>query len=117
MQLVTFSLPECFVGAGVFVKSIPALDHFNAQSHVLRRSHLDRQAEAVQQLRAQFTFFRVATADQDKSGRVANAQTFTLHQVFTGGGNVNQQIDQRVVQQIHLVDVQKPPVGLGQQAG
>jgi hypothetical protein len=52
-----------------------------------------------------------------KRGRVADAQAFSLDQIFARGGDVNQEIDQMVVEQVDLVDVQKTPVRLGQQAG
>jgi hypothetical protein len=83
----------------------------------LRGAHLHRQAKAVQQLRAQLAFFGVAAAHQHKAGGVAHAQAFALDQVFARGGHVDQQVHQVVVEQVDLVDVQKAPVRLGQQAG
>ena len=67
-------------------------------------------------MRAQFAFFRVATAHQHKARGVAHAQAFTLDQVFAGRSHVDEQIDQVVFEQVDLVDVQKAPVRLGQQS-
>jgi len=78
---------------------------------------LHRQTKPVQQLRAKFTFFGVATAHQDKAGRVAHAQALAFHQVFARCGHIDQQIYQMVIKQVDFVDVQKATVRLGQQAG
>ena len=48
---------------------------------------------------------------------MAHAQPLALDHVLAGGGDVEQQIDQMILQQIHLVDVQKAAIGAGQQAG
>ena len=116
-QFQVLSFPLGAKTGGVALERIAPLDDLHAQSQVLRGAHFYRQAKTVQQLRAQFAFFGVATAHQHKAGGVAHAQALALHQVLAGCGHVNQQIDQMVFQQIDLVDVQKAPVGLRQQAG
>ncbi len=117
LQLLVVLVPQRFEGGGVFVEGVAAFDDAHAQRQVLRRAHLHRQAKAVQQLRAQLAFFGVAAAHQHKAGGVAHAQAFALDQVFARGGHVDQQVHQMVVQQVDLVDVQKAPVRLSQQAG
>ena len=116
-QFQVLSFPLGAKTCGVALERVAAFDDLHAQGNVLRGAHFHRQAKTVQQLRAQFAFFGVATAHQHKARGVAHAQAFALHQVLAGCGHVNQQIDQMVFQQIDLVDVQKPPVGLRQQAG
>jgi hypothetical protein len=82
-----------------------------------RRADLHRQAEAVEQLRAQLAFLRVAAAHQHETRRVAHAEALALDHVLAAGGHVQQRVDQMVFQQVGLVDVQKAAVGAGQQAG
>jgi hypothetical protein len=68
-------------------------------------------------LRPQLPFFRVAAAHQHEAGRVPNGQALPLDHVLAGCCDVDQQIDQVVLQQVHLVDIQEPPVRPRQQAG
>jgi hypothetical protein len=48
---------------------------------------------------------------------MAHAQAFALDHVDTGGGDIKQQIDEMILQQIDLVDIEKAAMGLGKQAG
>ncbi|MNN12233.1 hypothetical protein D3C81_1252160 [compost metagenome] len=75
------------------------------------------QAEAVEQLRAQFAFLAVHGADQHEARAVAVRDAVALDVVETAGGGVQQQVDQMVRQQVDLVDVEHAAVGAGQQAG
>ena len=47
LQFVAFFLPLGFVGHRISVKRIAALDHFDAQRHILRCANLDGQTKAV----------------------------------------------------------------------
>ena len=100
----------------IALEGVAPLRHLHPGRHVARGAHLQRQAEAVKQLRAQFALFGVAGADEDEAGRVAHAQALALHHVLAGGGDVKQQVDEVVLQQVHLVDVEETPVGARQQA-
>ena len=81
------------------------------------RADLDREAEAVEQLRPQLALLRVAAADQHEAGGVADAQALALDHVLARGRDVEQQVDQVVLEQVDLVDVEKAAIGAGQQAG
>ncbi len=81
-----------------------------------RRLHFDRQAEPVEQLRAQFALLRVAAADQHEARRMAHAQALALDDVLAGRRNVEQHVDQMVLEQVHLVDVQKAAMRAREQA-
>ena len=80
------------------------------------RAHLDRQAEAIEQLRAQLAFFRVAAADQHELRPMANREPFALDHVLTRGGDIQQQVHQVILEQVDFVDVEKPAMRLCQQA-
>ena len=75
-----------------------------------------RQAKAVQQLRAQFAFFRVHGADQHKTRRMLLRNAIALDRVNTAGGGVQQRVNQRVRQQVHFVHIQNALVRPCQQA-
>ena len=76
----------------VFI-GIAAAHHLDPRFHIAGRGHLDRQAEAVQQLGAQLTLFGVARADQHKPRSVADRQTLPLHHVLAGLGDIKQQVN------------------------
>ena len=78
---------------------------------------LDRQGEAVEQLRAQVAFFRVHRADQDEARRVGKGDALALDDVDAHRGRIEQQVHHMVVEQVDLVDVQQAAVGRGQHAG
>ena len=48
---------------------------------------------------------------------MADAEPLALHHVLARGGDVEQQVDEVVFQQVHLVDVEEAAVGAGQQSG
>ena len=89
----------------------------DARRQIGRRAHLDRQAEAVEQLRAQFALLRIAAADQHEARRVAHAQALALDDVLARGRDVEQQVDEVILEQVDLVDVEEAAVGARQQAG
>ena len=104
-------------GRRVALEGIAAAHHQHALRQLGGRAHFHRQAEAVEQLRAQFAFFGVAAADQHEARRMAHAQALALDHVLARGGHVDQQVDQMVVEQVDLVDVQKAAVRARQQPG
>lgn len=77
----------------------------------------DIQTETIEQLRAQLALFRVHRADQHELRRMAVGNAVTLDQVGAAGGDIQQQIDQVIGQQIDFVDVEHAAVGLGQHTG
>ena len=68
-------------------------------------------------MRAEFAFFWIAAADQHEARRVADAETLAFHHVLARGGDVEQQVDDMVLEQVHFVDVEIAAIGLGQQSG
>ena len=64
----------------------------------------------------QFAFFRVAAADQHEARGVPHAEALALDHVLARGGDVEQEIDEMVLEQIDLVDIEKAAIGLREQA-
>ena len=95
---------------------VAAAHHLDALRQVVRRPHFDRQAEPVEQLRPQLALFGVAAADQHEPRGMPDAQTFALDDILAGGGDIEQQIDQMILQQIGFVDVQEAAMRPRQQA-
>ena len=77
----------------------------------------DGQAEAIEQLRTQLAFLRVHRAHQHEARGVLVRDAVALDHVDAAGGGVEQRIDQRIGQQVDLVDVQHALVRARQQAG
>ena len=72
------------------------------------------QAKTVEQLRAQLALFRVHGADQHETGIVPVRDAVALDAVGATGSHIEQQVNQRVRQQVDLIDIQHATVGLGQ---
>ncbi len=99
---------------GVAVIRITPPQHLDPLRRGRGGMHLDRQPEPVQQLGAQVSLLGIATPHQDKSGRMPQAQPLPLHQVDPAGRHVEQQVHEVVLQQVHLVDIEKPAMRPGQ---
>lgn len=76
---------------------------------------LDGQPEPVEQLRPQFALFGVHRPDEKEARGMPHGDAFALHVRSTHGGRVQQQVHEVVVEQIDLVDVQNPAMGVGEQ--
>ena len=79
--------------------------------------YFHRQAEPVQQLRAQVPLFGVHGSHKDELGGVANGYSFPFNVIAPHGGGVQQHVHQVVVEQIYLVDIEDAPMGGGDQPG
>ncbi|MDT4813331.1 hypothetical protein FQZ97_463110 [compost metagenome] len=116
-QGLLFAAPLSDEGLRIGVEGQATANDLGAFGRLRLAVLADLEAEAVQQLRAQFAFFRVHGADQHEARRVAVGNAIAFHQVHTAGGHVEQQVHQVVGQQVHLVHVEHAAVGLGQHAG
>ena len=101
----------------IAVEAVAAFHDLDPVADIGRGAHIDRQAKAVEQLRAQFAFFRVAAADQDEARRVTDGKPFALDDVGARHGDIEQQIDEVIFKQVDFIDVEKTAIGLGEQAG
>jgi hypothetical protein len=96
---------------------VAAAHHLHARRQVGRRLDVHRQAEAVEQLRAQLALLGVAASHQHEARRVPHRQALALDHVLARGCDVDQQVDQVVLEQVDLVDVQEAAVRPRQQPG
>ena len=115
-DLGLFLGPSLMEGGGVALEGVAASHDLDPRPQIVRRRHLDRQAEPVEQLRAQLALLRIAAADQHEARGMADRKAFALDHVFARGRDIEQQVHQRVRQQVDLVDIQHAAMGLGQQA-
>ncbi len=115
-KLALLARPCLQEGAAIALEGVPPLDDLDSGRQVRRRSHVDRQSETIEELRPQLALFGIAAADQHEAGRVAHAEPLALDDVDAGSGDVQQQIDEMILEQIDLVDVQEPAVGLREQS-
>ena len=102
------------VGVGV-VGEAPAHD-LGALRDVPGRGDPHGEPEAVEQLRTQLALLRVHGADQQERRRVGQRDAVALDVRAPGGGGVEQEVDEVVVEQVDLVDVEHPAVRGGEQA-
>ena len=101
----------------IAVERVAALDHVDARRDDRGRAHVDRETEAVEQLGPEFAFFGIAAANEHETRGMANAHPFTLDHVLAGGGRVEKQVDEMILQQVHFVDIQEAAMSAGQEAG
>lgn len=116
-QGLLFVAPLSDEGMRIGIEGQAAAHDFSAFGRLRLAVLADLEAEAVQQLRAQFAFFRVHGADQHEASRVAVGNAITFHLVHAAGGHVEQQVHQVIGQQVHLIHVEHTAVGLGQHTG
>ena len=102
--------------ARITVEIVSPAHDFHPRREILRCPDFDRQPEAIEQLRAQLAFLRVAAAHEHEARRMTYAQAFALDDVFAGRGHVDQQVDEVILQQIDLVDVEKAAMGASEEA-
>ena len=79
------------------------------------RLDVDREAESVEQLRPQLPLLRIAAPDQHEARRMADAQALALDDIHARSRDVEQEIDEMILEQIHLVDIEKSAIGVRQQ--
>src|SRR5690606_22364733 len=87
-----------------------------ATGRVDLRTEAHEQAEAVASRRAQFALLRVHGADQSDTCLVRVGDAVAFDAIDPAGADIEQQIHQRVSQQVDLVDIQHAAVGPSQQA-
>jgi len=104
-------------GEGIRVSLIgePTAYHLGPRARLGRRGDLDHQPEPVDQLRARLALLRVHRADQEEPRRVLDRDTVPLDVRPPHRGGVQQQIDQMIGKQVHLVDVEHAPMRRGEQ--
>jgi hypothetical protein len=99
------------------VIGVAAADHVDAHVDILGAFDLHRQAEAVQKLWPKLPLLGVAGADQNEARGMADRQALPFHDVLARLRHVEQQVDEVILQEVHLVDIEVSPVGAGQEAG
>ena len=99
----------------IALERIAPFDDFDTGLDVVWRLDLHGEAEPVQKLRSELTFLRIAAADEHEARRMTDAQSVAFENVDAGGGHVDQQINQMILEQVDLVDVEEPAIGARQQ--
>jgi len=115
-QGILLALPALQEGLRVSIESQTATDDLGPFGRLRLAFEGQVEAEAIEQLRAQFTFLDVHRADQHEARSMAMGDTVTLDMVNPTGGGIEQQVDQMIRQQIDLIDIQHTAIGTGQQA-
>jgi hypothetical protein len=95
----------------------PAPDDLDPVRGIRVSRHLDGDAEAVEELRAELSLLGVHGADQDKARGVTNAYALALDVVHAHRGDVEEQVYEMVREQVDLVNVQDAPVRRREQPG
>jgi hypothetical protein len=118
------ALGELGVGVGpvprealrVCVVREPAAHDLCPLDRVAGRRHLDRESEAVEQLRAQLPLLGVHRPDEQEARRVRDRDALALDVGAAHRRCVEEQVDEVVVEQVDLVDVEHSAVRSREQA-
>jgi hypothetical protein len=94
----------------------PAPDNLGALNRICHWLDFHGKTEAVEQLRPQVALLGVHRADQHESRGVPKREPLTLHVIHTHGRRIEQQVNKMVAQQVHFIDVEKPPMRGGEQS-
>ena len=94
----------------------PSAHHVSALRRVTGGGDLDRQPEAVEQLRAELAFLGIHRADQQEARGVPHRHALAFDVRRAERRRVEQEVDKMVVQQVHLVDVEHSAVSAGEQS-
>gem|GEM_PF-3769544 len=111
--LIRHPLPDEFLR--IEPKSFRSLHNFHPLSKVLQGTNLDKQPKAIQELRPQIPFLRIARADKNKPRRVPYTQTLPLHNVDPHHRHIQQQVDQVIFEQVDFINIEKTTMRLGEQ--
>ncbi len=95
----------------------PAAHHLGPGHDLPRRDDVHGEPEPVEQLRTQFAFLRIHGSHQQERRGVRHRNAFPLDVRTSHRSRIQQQVHEVVVQQVHLVDVEHPPVRGGEQTG
>lgn len=102
---------------GVAVKGVAPLDDFNACVEVGGGGDFYREAETVEQLGAQVAFLGVAAADEDEACGVSDADPFAFDDVLAGGGDIEEEIDEVIFEEVDLIYIEVAAVRTGKEPG
>ncbi len=76
--------------------------------------HVDTEAEAIEELRAELSLLGIHGPDQDESRGMDDRHALPLDDVDPHGGRIQEDVDQVVVEEVDLVDVEDVAVGVTQ---
>ena len=62
-------------------------------------------SETIEQLRPEFSFFRITRTDQNKTRRMLDRNSFALDFISARHRHVEQQIDEVIFEQVYFVDI------------
>ena len=116
-DLCILGLPMRHERVVVPFERIAATNDLDPLLDVHRGTHLDGQAEAVQQLGTKLSFLRVPRSDEHEARGMADRKTFAFDGIDPGFGHIEQKIDNVIFQQVDLVDVEVSAVGPRQKTG
>mmetsp|Transcript_22747 Transcript_22747/g.40655 ORF Transcript_22747/g.40655 Transcript_22747/m.40655 type:complete len:316 (-) Transcript_22747:350-1297(-) len=112
--LLTELLLEFLGSAGPIRRT---LNDLHPPLRVVRSLDGDGKSEAIQELRPELALLGVAAADKDELGWVSDADALAFDRVPAAGSAVKQDVDQVIVQEVHLVHVEDAAVRLRKEPG
>ena len=115
-QLAVLPLPLGDEAFGILLIGVAPLHNLDALGNGRWRRDRDGKAEAIEKLRAQFALFGIAAADQANARGMAYRQPVALDQVLAARRHIEQQVDQMILEEVHLVDIEETAIGAGEQA-
>ena len=102
---------------GITVVGIAPLDHLDALIEIGGRRDFHGEAKAIEELRTEITLFGIPTADEDEACGMAHTDPLALDDVLPGGGDIEQEIDEVILEEVDLVDVEVPAIRAREEPG
>jgi hypothetical protein len=110
---LVFVVGQEFIGI-LFVSQTPA-HGLGARRRLHAGLDVDTQTKAVEQLRAKLALLGIHRSNQDKLRGMLIGDCLTLDPVDPGRCCIQEQVDQVIWEQVHLVHVEHSPIGTGKQ--
>eukprot|EP00982_Pelagococcus_subviridis_P013014 31208-Pelagococcus_subviridis.AAC.11 len=117
LELVRLLLARLHEPLRVLLELHAVLHELHAKLAIEDRPHVARHPEPIEELRPELALLGVPRADHDELRRVRDRDPLALDRVPPARGGVEDDVHERVVQKVHLVDVQKPAVRAREEAG
>ena len=101
---------------GILLERLAPFDDLDALTNIANALDIDAQAKAVEQLRSQLALLGVHGADEDEPRRMRHRHALALDGVLTHRRGVEEDVDDVVVEEVHLIDVEDVAVRFGEHA-
>ena len=94
-----------------------SLEHLTAGRYISLPAHFYRQGKAIKKLRTQTTLFWIHRPDEREACGMTMGDPLTLYMIDAHSCDIQEDIDQVVLEEIHLIDIENLLMSTSQDTG